>query len=102
VVLSVDDEGPGVAEDARIFDDFFTTRTHGAGIGLAVVRRIMEGHAAMGATLTVTRAARGGASFRVSLSRDVAKLRRSIRPPMHAALGRTGSTSRRPPTDRRG
>jgi two-component system, NtrC family, sensor histidine kinase HydH len=82
VVLAVDDQGPGLPPDAgRIFDDFFTTRTHGAGIGLAVVRRILEDHAVMGAQLSVEQAAGGGASFRVTLSRDVSGLRRSIRPP---------------------
>jgi two-component system, NtrC family, sensor histidine kinase HydH len=83
VTLAVDDQGPGVAENAsaRIFDDFFSTRTHGAGIGLAVVRRIMEDHAPMGATLDVERAQGGGASFQVTLSRHVAGLRRSVRPP---------------------
>ena len=79
--LAVDDQGPGVPPDVRIFDDFFTTRTHGAGIGLAVVRRILEDHAPMGARLTVEKAAGGGASFRVTLSRDVSGLKRSLRPP---------------------
>jgi two-component system, NtrC family, sensor histidine kinase HydH len=83
VTLAVDDEGSGVPEDVgtRIFQDFFTTRTHGAGIGLAVVRRIMEDHEPMGARLAVERAVHGGASFRVTLSRDVSGLRRSVRPP---------------------
>jgi signal transduction histidine kinase len=83
VMLSVDDEGPGVPDDvgSRIFQDFFTTRTHGAGIGLAVVRRIMEDHEPMGARLGVERSVHGGASFRVTLSADVAGLRQSVRPP---------------------
>jgi signal transduction histidine kinase len=83
VVLAVDDEGPGVPDDvgSRIFQDFFTTRTHGAGIGLAVVRRIMEDHEPMGARLNVERGVHGGASFRVTLSADVTGLRRSVRPP---------------------
>jgi signal transduction histidine kinase len=81
VVLAVDDEGPGVPANARIFDEFFTTRTHGAGIGLAVVRRIVESHGPMGVELTVERCSGGGASFRVTLSRDVAGLRRSLKPP---------------------
>jgi signal transduction histidine kinase len=83
VVLSVDDQGPGVPEDvaARMFEDFFTTRTHGAGIGLAVVRRIVDDHGPMGALLSVERAPSGGASFRVQLSRDVSRLRKSVRPP---------------------
>jgi two-component system sensor histidine kinase HydH len=83
VMLVVDDQGPGIPEDEeeRIFEDYFTTRTHGAGIGLAVVRRIVEDHASMGATLVVRRAAGGGASFQLRLSRDVAGLRASVRPP---------------------
>jgi signal transduction histidine kinase len=83
VTLAVDDEGPGIPEDsrARIFDDFFTTRTHGAGIGLAVVRRIVEDHAPIGARLSVRSAQSGGASFQLTLSRDVEGLRRSVRPP---------------------
>jgi signal transduction histidine kinase len=83
IALSVDDEGPGVPDDvgSRIFQDFFTTRTHGAGIGLAVVRRILEDHAPMGARLAVERSVHGGASFRVTLNADVAGLRPSLRPP---------------------
>jgi two-component system sensor histidine kinase HydH len=83
VTLAVDDQGLGIpaAESARIFDDFFTTRTHGAGIGLAVVRRIVDDHAAMGARLQLERAQTGGASFQVILSRDITGLRRSVRPP---------------------
>jgi signal transduction histidine kinase len=91
VVLAVDDEGPGVESGARIFDDSFTTRTHGAGIGLAVVKRIIESHAPMGVRLTVERAASGGASFRVTLSRDVAGLARSMRPPPAERLNRGAS-----------
>jgi two-component system, NtrC family, sensor histidine kinase HydH len=81
VDLRVDDTGHGVPAGARIFDDFFTTRTHGAGIGLAVVRRIIDDHAPMGVRLTVDEPSGGGASFRVTLSCDVSGLRRSLRPP---------------------
>ncbi len=44
--LSVHDSGPGVAESERerLFDAFFTTRKHGVGIGLAVVKQIVDGH----------------------------------------------------------
>ncbi len=86
VVLSVEDEGPGVPEDvgSRIFEDFFTTRTHGAGIGLAVVKRIVDDHGPMGARLRVERGVHGGACFRVTLSSDVSGLRRSLNPPATA------------------
>ena len=88
VELRVDDQGHGVPPDARIFDDFFTTRTHGAGIGLAVVRRIVEDHAPMGVRLFVEQPSGGGASFRVTLSRDVTGLRRSVKPPPMLATTR--------------
>ncbi|HYG70521.1 MAG TPA: ATP-binding protein, partial [Anaeromyxobacteraceae bacterium] len=46
VEVVVGDEGPGIpdAHLARIFEPFFTTKATGTGLGLAVVRRIVEGH----------------------------------------------------------
>jgi signal transduction histidine kinase len=46
VVVRVKDEGPGVDEKTarRMFDPFFTTREKGSGLGLFVVRRIIEAH----------------------------------------------------------
>ena len=83
VTLSVDDQGPGVAGDAkaRIFDSFYTTRSHGTGIGLAVVKRIIDDHARFDASIDVVSQPSGGASFRVMLSRDVAGLKASLPPP---------------------
>ena len=74
VELRVDDEGPGIADEAmaRIFDAFYTTRAHGLGIGLALVKRIMDEHAAMGGRIEVVSPEKGGASFRVTL-KDVPK-----------------------------
>ncbi|MDB4944845.1 MAG: Two-component sensor PilS [Labilithrix sp.] len=75
VEMEVSDEGPGISEEAagQIFDAFYTTRTHGAGIGLAVVRRIIDDHAPFGASITVRSAAAAalgrGASFIVRLAR---------------------------------
>jgi two-component system sensor histidine kinase HydH len=79
VTLSVDDQGPGISKEAeaRLFDAFYTTRSHGVGIGLAVVKRIIDDHAKMGATIDVHSPPSGGASFRVTLRTDVAGLRSS-------------------------
>lgn len=46
VELEVTDTGPGIAPDllARIFEPFFTTRREGSGLGLPIVRKIVEDH----------------------------------------------------------
>lgn len=46
VTLEVQDDGQGIDEEAqgRLFDVFFTTRSQGTGLGLAVVKRIADDH----------------------------------------------------------
>jgi signal transduction histidine kinase len=46
IVVSVIDDGPGVppALQDRIFDPFVTDKEQGAGLGLAIVRKIAEAH----------------------------------------------------------
>ena len=46
VLIHVTDNGCGipVSEKLRIFDAFFTKYDHGTGLGLALVRRIIDGH----------------------------------------------------------
>ncbi len=58
--------GLGIAGDAldRIFDMFWTSKTGGMGIGLAICRTIVSAH---GGTLTAANNADKGATFRVSL-----------------------------------
>ncbi|MEX0907596.1 MAG: ATP-binding protein [Gemmatimonadota bacterium] len=66
VRLTVTDNGPGVPEGdiPRMFDPFFTTRTGGTGLGLAMVHRAVEAH--RGAIL-VDNPASGGARFTIYL-----------------------------------
>lgn len=64
VVLGVVDHGVGIdeAQMPRLFDAFFTTRSQGSGVGLAVVKRIADEH---GFLIHVTSQAGRGATFRV-------------------------------------
>jgi signal transduction histidine kinase len=66
--LSVEDDGPGVPDEARgrIFDPFFTTKDsgQGTGLGLAVVHGVVEDHAGR---IDVERSTLGGARFKVHL-----------------------------------
>ena len=86
VVMAVTDEGPGIEEEAmdKIFDAFFTTRSHGTGMGLAVVRRIIDDHANLGASIDVRSGGNGGSSgsggatFEVGLARASSKARRTL------------------------
>lgn len=66
VRLSVRDSGPGIPPEmeSRIFDPFFSTRTGGSGLGLALVHRAVEAHSG---AIFVERAIEGGAQFVIFL-----------------------------------
>jgi len=67
VEVDVSDSGlglePGVEE--RIFDAFYTTKTDGTGLGLAMSRSIVDAH---GGRLWAATNADGGATFRFALA----------------------------------
>lgn len=42
--VSVEDDGPGLANTANLFVPFFTTKSEGSGIGLVLSRQIAEAH----------------------------------------------------------
>jgi signal transduction histidine kinase len=46
VLIVVEDSGPGIdpGDMDRIFDAFFTTKSHGMGLGLSICRSIIESH----------------------------------------------------------
>lgn len=62
IAILVEDSGNGVAEAerARIFEAFYTTRSQGAGLGLAVVKRLCQLN---GMGIAVGRSRLGGARF---------------------------------------
>jgi two-component system, NtrC family, sensor histidine kinase HydH len=66
VELNVVDHGPGIDDSAmeRLFDAFFTTRSQGTGVGLAVVKRIADEH---GFSIWVESSEGRGAAFHVLL-----------------------------------
>ncbi len=42
--VDIEDTGPGIPDDAPIFDAFYTTKEAGTGLGLAIVHRIIDEH----------------------------------------------------------
>ena len=65
LAIEVRDNGPGVPHGLEhdIFMPFFSTREHGSGIGLAVVRNLVQG---MGGSVRHVKPASGGAAFVLS------------------------------------
>jgi len=66
VRLSVRDHGTGIGRETheRLFDQFYTTKEHGLGMGLAIVRSIIESH---GGEIDAENVADGGARFHFTL-----------------------------------
>lgn len=72
VSLSVEDEGPGIANPANLFVPFFTTKPTGSGIGLALSRQIAEAH---GGSLSLkNRTGAKGCEATIQLPADSARL----------------------------
>jgi signal transduction histidine kinase len=71
-LLAIRDDGQGVPEALRprVFQPFFTTKAKGTGLGLAVVKRIAEGHG--GAAEVADLPDGTGAEFQVWLPQDEA------------------------------
>jgi two-component system nitrogen regulation sensor histidine kinase NtrY len=64
--LVFSDNGPGIDTEhiPRVFDPYFTTRTTGTGLGLALTKSIVVMH---GGTIAVESPASGGATFTLTL-----------------------------------
>jgi C4-dicarboxylate-specific signal transduction histidine kinase len=66
LAITIDDNGTGIAPEnlERLFTSFFTTKSDGMGIGLAICRTIVEAH---GGAIAAQNLEGGGARFTVRL-----------------------------------
>ena len=73
ICMSVRDYGIGIPHEARerLFDHFFTTKAEGLGMGLGIVRSIVESHAG---TVAAENVDGGGARFHLTLPVSAAAL----------------------------
>jgi signal transduction histidine kinase len=67
--IAVHDTGPGISADeaAKIFEPFYTTKSTGTGLGLAVSYGIIQRH---GGAITVNGAPDAGTTFTIALPLD--------------------------------
>ncbi|WP_197451187.1 PAS domain S-box protein [Rosistilla oblonga] len=67
VCVSVRDNGPGLSEEqkSRAFEAFFTTKSKGTGLGMAIAKRIIDAHSGTIAAGNCDEG--GGAEFRIML-----------------------------------
>jgi signal transduction histidine kinase/FixJ family two-component response regulator len=67
--VSVRDNGPGLGAEQRqrIFDPFYTTKTKGTGLGMAIAKRIIEAH---GGQIAVGPSPGPGAEIVITLPRE--------------------------------
>ena len=66
LILDVVDNGNGIPLSTRqqVFDPFFTTKKEGTGLGLPIVKKIIDAH---GWSLQILNSSRGGTIFRIHL-----------------------------------
>ena len=68
--IAIRDNGPGISPEARerVFQSFFTTKTRGTGLGMAIARRLVEAH---GGQIVINPEFHGGAEFLIRLPRGI-------------------------------
>jgi signal transduction histidine kinase/nucleoside 2-deoxyribosyltransferase len=91
-LIHFEDNGVGVPAEnkSQIFDAFFTTYVHGTGIGLALVRRVIEGH---GGIITEVGRPGSGADFEIYI--PIPKTEQAV----PAAMGEGMSPAKRGDSD---
>lgn len=84
VQLAISDDGPGMDEETlrQIYEPFFTTKTHGSGLGIPVVQQLMEG---MGGSATITSQLERGTTVRLEM-RASRLSRKALKSPEAAAI----------------
>jgi C4-dicarboxylate-specific signal transduction histidine kinase len=73
VRITIEDSGPGMNSDEvdRIFEPFYTTKSHGMGLGLSICRSIIETH---GGRLSAIQGRPHGLVLRIELPADGAEV----------------------------
>ena len=68
--VAIRDNGPGFtpAQQEQIFEPFFTDKTHGTGLGMAIAKRLVEAH---GGSISARNAKSGGAEIVVYLPTQI-------------------------------
>jgi signal transduction histidine kinase len=69
-VVEIQDTGVGISENMNVFELFHTTKPQGTGLGMAVVRQVIEAH---GGAVTYSSRQGKGTTFRVSLPVSTSK-----------------------------
>lgn len=83
VTIELTDNGPGISLDVQeqIFDPFYTTRTQGTGLGLAVVKAVAKAH---GGDVEIKSIVNEGCTFKITLPLE-SEVNNKFKPDVSAA-----------------